>query len=178
MFSCIFAVFLSPIWEGLKTGDTRIANETLLKLPKANACFSCISAIFWWWKSPIWEGLKTGETRIAKETLSKVPNDNACFLKNANTNFIINCEIAPEKPPCSPFAKSWRGGPGPPRLRGARGRPSARARALSNYSRKLRNINFLLGQLRNLNFLLGQSYFRSRQKLFSFSSLASVQKLK
>ena len=44
----------------------------------------------------------------------------------------------------------------------------ARARARAKYTRKSRNLNFLLGQF----------YFRSRQKLFSFSSLATVQNLK
>ena len=44
----------------------------------------------------------------------------------------------------------------------------ARARARAKYTRKSRNLNFLLGQF----------YFRSRQKLFSFLSLATVQNLK
>ena len=44
----------------------------------------------------------------------------------------------------------------------------ARARARAKYTRKSRNLNFLLGQF----------YFRSRQKLFSFSSLATVQNQK
>ena len=43
----------------------------------------------------------------------------------------------------------------------------ARARARAKYTRKSRNLNFSLGQF----------YFRSRQKLFSFSSLATVPNL-
>ena len=80
-----------------------------------------------------------------------------------------NPTAAPPKPharaPCGRSLLPLVGtGRRPSALRG----PGARARARAKYTRKSRNLNFLLGQF----------YFRSRQKLFSFSSLATVQNQK
>ena len=68
-----------PIWESVKTGDGRIAKETLSKLPNEMRGFYHKSAIFWWKRCPIWESVKTGDGRIAKETVSKLPNETRCF---------------------------------------------------------------------------------------------------
>ena len=82
-----------------------------------------------------------------------------------------NPTAAPPKPharaPCGRSLLPLVGtGRRPSALRGPGAR--ARARARAKYTRKSRN----------LNFLLGQPYFRPRQKLFSFSSLATVQNQK